>query len=153
MSCVTGKTRTSAPRGTRRDEHLTYLYRDADAAAMTVAVRVECITMAGNEYVLWERSGLLFPHGELRDGESPAEAARRLVQEWTGTLAPKLELVDMLSASGVLTLVFRAILTDEPKGAPTRVKRMELPETVGSLSGKYVEDALKTSLNYKLIRG
>lgn len=116
-------------------------------------VLLECITMLGSEYVLWDRSGLAFPHGELKDGESPAEAARRLVLEWTGTKAPKLELADMLAAPGTLTLVFRAMLTEEPQGAATRAKRMELPEKVGALSGKYVEETLKTSLNYKLTRG
>jgi hypothetical protein len=29
---------------------------------------------------------------------------------------------------------------------------MELPARVGELEGKYIEDALKTSLNYKLTR-
>lgn len=115
-------------------------------------VRLVCITMAGNEYALWDRGGLTFPHGELRDAESPAEAARRVVEEWTRTKAPKLELVDMIAAPGVLTLVFRAMLIDEPQGVARRAKRMELPERVGSLAGKYVEDALKTSLNYKLTR-
>lgn len=116
-------------------------------------VLLECIAMAGSEYVLWEREGLVFPHGELRDGETPAEGARRLVEEWTGTKAPKLELVDLLAAPGSLTLVFRAILTDEPTGSPKRFPRMGLPERVGALKGAYVDDALKTSLNYKLTRG
>lgn len=116
------------------------------------AVRLVCITMAGNEYALWERGGLTFPHDDVRDGESPADAARRVVQEWTSTKAPKLELVDMIAATGALTLVFRAMLTEEPVGVAKRIKRMELPERVGTLAGKYVEDALKTSLNYKLTR-
>ncbi|HET6403026.1 MAG TPA: NUDIX domain-containing protein [Candidatus Thermoplasmatota archaeon] len=116
-------------------------------------VRLVCITMVGNEYALWERDGLSFPHGDVGDGESPADAARRVVEEWTGTKAPKLELADLLAEPGSLTLVFRAMLTEEPKGSPRRAKRMELPEKVGLLSGKYVEDALKTSLNYKLTRG
>ena len=115
-------------------------------------ILLEIVTMAGNEYVLWERSGLVFPHGEARDGEPPADAARRLVSEWTGTRSPKLELVDMVAGPGALTLVFRAMLVEEPKGAAKRAKRMELPEKVGALSGKYVEEALKTSLNYKLTR-
>ena len=116
------------------------------------AVRLVCIAMAGNEYVLWDRNGLAFPHGELVDGESPADAARRIVASWSSTQAPKLELVDMVAAPGELTLVFRALLTSEPAGVAKRVKRMELPERVGSLTGKYVEDALKTSLSYKLTR-
>ena len=116
-------------------------------------VRLVCIPMAGNEYVLWERDGLTFPHGELRDGEAPADGARRIVHEWSGTKAPKLELVDMLAEAGSLLLVFRALLTEEPQGAAKRAKRMELPERVGTLAGRYVEDALKTSLNYKLTRG
>lgn len=116
------------------------------------AVRLVCITMTGNEYALWEREGLSFPHDEVREGESPADAARRVVQEWTSTKAPKLELVDMLASAGTLTLVFRAMLTEDPRGVTRRIKRMELPERVGALAGKYVEDALKTSLNYKLTR-
>lgn len=116
-------------------------------------VTLDCITMAGNEYVLWERDGPVFPGGDVRDGEHPAEAARRIVQEWSGTKAPKLELVDFRPAPGALSLVFRAILTDEPQGSARRAKRMELPERVGALTGRYVEDALKTSLNYKLTRG
>lgn len=109
--------------------------------------------MVGSDYVLWDRSGLRFPHGELADGEAPGEAARRLVLGWTGTKTPKLEILDILSAVGVVTLVFRAMLVEEPTGAPKRVKRMELPADVGALSGKYVEEALKTSLAYKLTRG
>lgn len=114
---------------------------------------LDVITMVGAEYALWDRSGLAFPHGELQDGEVPADAARRIVEEWSGTKAPKLELADLVSARGELRLVFRALLTDEPKDPPKRVKRMELPEKVGALTGKYVEDALKTSLAYKLTRG
>lgn len=109
--------------------------------------------MVGAEYVLWDRNGLTFPHGELRDGEAPGDAARRIVLDWTGTRQPKLELLDMVSAPGVLTLIFRAMLVEEPQGAAKRAKRMELPETVGALKGKYVEEALKTSLAYKLTRG
>lgn len=116
------------------------------------AVRLVCITMAGSEYALWDRNGISFPHGELQDGETPADAVRRILADWTGTKAPKLELADLLSEPGTLTLVFRAMLTEEPKGVAKRAKRMELPERVGALSGKYVEDALKTSLNYKLTR-
>ena len=116
-------------------------------------VHLVCVTMAGNEYVLYPREGgLSFPHGDLRDGEAPAAGARRLVQEWTGTEAPKLELVDLLAEPGTLTLVMRAMLVSEPKGPVERRKRMELPERVGALSGKWIEDALKTSLNYKLTR-
>lgn len=114
-------------------------------------VRLVCIAMVGNEYALWDRDGLTFPHGSLGRAEAPA-AARRIVEEWTGTRAPKLELVDMLAEGDALTLVFRAMLVEEPKGVAKRAKRMELPEKVGGLSGKYVEDALKTSLNYKLTR-
>lgn len=116
-------------------------------------VLLECITMVGNEYVLWQRSGLAFPHGELADGESPADAARRLIAEWSGTKAPKLELADFVAAPGTLTLVFRAMLTEDPEGEAKRAKRMELPDRIGALSGKYVEETLKTSLNYKLTRG
>lgn len=122
--------------------------------ALMTRVLLECITMTGSEYALWEREGSArFPNGELADGEAPADAARRIVEAWTGTKAPKLELVDLLATPGALTLVFRALLTDAPSGAPRTYKRMELPAQVGALSGKYVEDALKTSLNYKLTRG
>lgn len=115
-------------------------------------VGIVCITMVGSEYALWDRDGLTFPHGELRDGEAPADAVRRIVLEWTGTSAPKLELVDLLHASGTLTLVLRAMLVEEPKYVARRVKRMELPEKVGALGGRYVEESLKTGLNYKLTR-
>ena len=116
-------------------------------------VQLVCIAMAGNEYVLWDRAGAWsFPEGALAEGEAPADAARRLVLEWTGTRAPKLELVDLLASAGKLTLVMRAMLTDEPQHAPKRAKRFELPEKVGTLTGKYVEEALKTGLNYKLTR-
>lgn len=117
------------------------------------AVRLVCITMAGSEYVLWERDeGAVFPHGDVRDGEAPADATRRIVEEWTGTKGPKLELVDMVAKPGSLLLVVRAMLTEEPKGKTRRAKRMELPARVGELDGKYVEESLKTSLNYKLTR-
>lgn len=112
-------------------------------------VSLHVITMAGSEYAL---VGGAFPSGDLRAGEQPAEGARRIVEETTGTRAPKLELVDLRAEGDELRLVFRALLTDEPKGA-TRARRMELPEKVGALTGKYVEDALKTSLAYKLTRG
>lgn len=116
-------------------------------------VRLVCITMVGSEYVLWDRNGITFPQGELKDGEQPADALRRLVEEWSGTKAPKLEMVDLVSSAGELLLVARAMLVEEPKNAPKRAKRMELPEKVGALTGKYVEESLKTSLNYKLTRG
>lgn len=116
-------------------------------------VLVECITMVGGEYVLWDKDGVRFPHGELRSGEAVGDAARRLVLDWSGTRAPKLELVDLVTASDTVTLVVRAMLVDEPTGVARRAKRMELPEHVGALTGKYVEEALKTSLNYKLTRG
>lgn len=116
-------------------------------------VLVEVVTMVGSEYVLWDKDGIRFPHGELRDGEAPGDAARRIVQEWTGTKAPKLEMVDVLTAPGAMTLVVRAMLVEEPQNVAKRAKRMELPEKVGALAGKYVEEALKTSLNYKLTRG
>lgn len=105
--------------------------------------------MAGNEYVLYNGE---FPNGEVREGEHPAAAARRVVKEATGTENPKLELVDLLAEPGSLTFVMRALLTADPRGAAARAKRMELPERVGHLSGKWVEDALKTSLSYKLTR-
>lgn len=116
-------------------------------------VEMDCVTMAGNAYVLFPRDGgLTFPHGELRDGEAPAAAARRIVKEWTGTDAPKLELVDVLAEPGTLRFVMRALLVAEPEGPVERRGRMELPERVGRFSGKWVEDALKTSLAYKLTR-
>lgn len=126
----------------------------ARARARRMRVRLECVTMLGNEYALWRRDGrLLFPHGELRDGEAPADAVRRVVEEWTGTRAPKVELADLLAHDGGLLLLFRAVLTEDPKGEPPqRFKRMELPEDAGALGGRRVEDALKTSLSYKLTR-
>lgn len=116
------------------------------------SVRLVCITMVGSEYALWDRNGLTFPHGDLKEGEQPADAMRRVVEEWTGTKAPKLEMVDVVASPGQLLLVARAMLVEEPKGVAKRAKRMELPEKVGSLTGKYVEESLKTSLNYKLTR-
>ena len=117
------------------------------------SVRLVCITMVGSEYVLWDKNGLTFPHGDVKDGEQPAEAMRRIVEEWTGTKGPKLEMVDVVARPGELLLVARAMLIDEPKNVAKRAKRMELPEKVGALTGKYVEESLKTSLAYKLTRG
>lgn len=115
-------------------------------------VRVVCITMVGSEYALWDRQGLTFPHGELKEGEQPADAMRRIVEEWTGTRSPKLEMVDLVASPGALLLLARAMLVEEPKDVAKRAKRMELPAKVGELTGKYVEESLKTSLNYKLTR-
>lgn len=115
-------------------------------------LRLVCITMAGHEYALFDGG---FPEGEPRDGEPIGDAARRLVDEWTGTQLPKLEIVDLLAAPGRLTFVMRALLITEPASTTrklTRAKRMELPAKVGSLDGKYVEEALKTSSSYKLTR-
>lgn len=106
--------------------------------------------MAGSQYVLY---GGAFPQGDLGDGEAPADAARRVVKAATGTDAPKLELVDLRARPGALLLVFRGLLTSEPQGQPQRVDRMALPESVGLLKGREVEEMLKTSLAYKLTRG
>jgi predicted NUDIX family NTP pyrophosphohydrolase len=116
-------------------------------------VELDCITMAGNQYALFPREGApVFPRGELRDGEAPADAARRVVKDWSGTDAPpKLEIVDLRAAPGKLALVFRAHLTADPVGAKL-VPRMGLPERVGPYTGKDVEEMLKTSLAYKLTR-
>ena len=115
-------------------------------------VELVVITMSGSQYVLYDKGGPAFPSGELADGEAPAAAARRLVKEWTGTEAPKLELADLRARPGALLLVFRALLTSEPQGAARKVNRMELPEMVGALGGKDVEEVLKTGLSYKLTR-
>src|SRR5438034_463837 len=104
--------------------------------------------MAGSDY--WLAADGAFPEGELREGEAPAAAARRVVHEATGTDAPKLELVDLRASADGLLLVFRALLTAEPPSAGARHKRMELPERAGTLSGRDVEEMLKTSLAYKL---
>src|SRR5438067_517345 len=100
----------------------------------------------------WLAPGGAFPSGELREGESPADAARRVVREATGTEAPKLELVDLRTQGAALLLLFRALLTAPPTAGGSRHKRMELPERVGPLAGRDVEEALKTSLAYKLTR-
>lgn len=113
-------------------------------------VQLVCIAMWGNQYVLY---GGAFPEGELRPGEQPAEAMRRLVKDTTGTDAPKLEVVDMHATPDALLLVLRALLTSEPRGAFETRARMELPARVGRFSAKEVEDLLKTGLNYKLTRG
>ena len=119
---------------------------------MRVALVV--VTMEGNQYVYYERDGRpAFPEGELQEGEAPADAARRVVRAWTGTSQPKLELVDLRAAPGALTLLFRALLVEPPQGDARRAPRMGLPERVGDLRGSEVEEALKTSLNYKLTRG
>lgn len=116
-------------------------------------VLLACIAMAGNQYVLYEKDGALrFPEGELQEREAVPDAMRRIVESWTGTKLPKLEVVDLLSGAGTLTIVYRALLTDEPKGAAKRVNRMELPQKVGLLEGRQVEEGLKTSLAYKLTR-
>lgn len=117
-------------------------------------VVLDVVTMVGSHYVLYVREGgPVFPSGDLVDGEQPAEGARRLVREWTGTKQPKLELVDLRAAPGELRLIFRAMLTDDPQGKTVRAGRMELPARVGALAGRDVEEALKTSLAYKLTRG
>lgn len=129
-----------------------FAYRGPCRRPMT-KVGLVVVTMAGNEYVLWEREGApTFPHGPLEDGEAPAAGARRLVQAWSGTSAPKLELTDMVAAQGSLTLVFRALLTSDPQAAPVRARRMELPAGARPLDPAYVEETLKTSLSYKLTR-
>lgn len=117
-------------------------------------VRLTCITMAGNEYVLYQDHDgqATFPHGELADAEPPAEAARRILRQWTKTEAPKLELSDMRATPGELHLLFRAHLTQDPHDATGRAPRMGLPERVGVFSGKEIEESLKTSLSYKLSR-
>lgn len=115
-------------------------------------VELVVITMAGSQYVLYDRGGPAFPSGELAEAEAPVAAARRIVKEWTGTDAPKLELCDLRSAPGSLLLVFRAILTSDPQGPSIRLDRMGLPDKVGALLGKDVEETLRTSLSYKLTR-
>lgn len=112
------------------------------------------VTLAGTEYVLFEREGAwAFPSDAFREGESPGAAARRVVEEWTGTTSPKLELMDFVAANDELRFVFRAILTSDPKGAVKRFPRMGLPERVGHLASKDVEEMQKTGLSYKLTRG
>ena len=117
-------------------------------------VELVVVTMEGNEYVLYERDGApAFPSGELADAESPADGARRVVAEWTGTKSPKLELVDLRASPGALTLLMRAMLVEPPQGDAKRAPRMGLPERVGAFAGSEIEESLKTSLNYKLTRG
>lgn len=117
-------------------------------------VELECIAMAGNQYVLTLQGGApAFPRGELRPGEPPADAMRRIVKEATGTDAPKLEVVELRAGKqDALQIVFRALLVGEPQGEHKRVARMELPERVGTFTGREVEEMLKTGLNYKLTR-
>lgn len=130
------------------------------------ALSAHVITMDGTRYALFRpKAGgePQFPGGPLELNEAPADAARRLVREWTGTGSPKLELVDMLSRPATgdapwrFELVFRALLTETPSPGPAASEmvhknRMELPTRVGTLEGRWVEDALKTGLNYKLTR-
>ncbi|HWG92404.1 MAG TPA: NUDIX domain-containing protein [Candidatus Thermoplasmatota archaeon] len=129
------------------------------------AVLAHVIVMDGTRYALFRPhhgGEPVFPHGAFKVGEAPAEAARRLVKEWTGTDNPKLEVVDFLTRDGpgghkTLEFVFRALLTDAPKVGPAASElvhrnRMELPDRVGTLQGRWIEDALKTGLNYKLTR-
>lgn len=124
-----------------------------DVLGRVMRVRLVCITMLGADYVLCERDGGAFPHGELAPAEPPAEAARRVVLEWTGTRAPKLELVDLRADAEGLLLVFRAMLTETPTTPTLKAARMSLPARVGALAGPDVEEMLKTSLAYKLTRG
>lgn len=116
-------------------------------------VRLEIVTMVGSDYVTWDSDGLpTFPHGDLDDGESVPAAARRIVHAFSQTENPKLELIDIRSEPGAVTLVLRAMLVSDPQGKTRRFKRMELPERVGSTTGRSVEEALKTSIAYKLTR-
>lgn len=115
-------------------------------------VTFDVVTMVGSQYALFERDGhAQFPHGELHEGEPVAAAARRVVAEWTGVDAPKLEIVDLRSERSELAIVVRALLP-EAKSPHTLAPRMGLPPSVGRLPPAYVEEALKTSLAYKLTR-
>lgn len=116
-------------------------------------VEIVCITMVGAEYALFDRGeGPEFPRGELRDGEPVADGARRLVAEWAGATLPKLEVVDFLSSPGGLAIVMRALVAEAPR-PHRRAPRMGLPPKVGPIDGKWIEEALKTSVAYKLTRG
>ncbi len=127
------------------------------------SLTLDVITMVGAEFVLMrtKESGDAwgFPSDTFHVGESPADAARRVVTAWTQTRAPKLELVDWRVSHDPweMAFVFRALLIEEPKvgGAVVELKRMnraELAGTLGRLDGAWVQDALKTGLNYKLTR-
>lgn len=122
-------------------------------------LRLVVVTLYGQEYVAFKpREGggdaeWTFPHDALKDGESPAAAAKRVVAEWSGTENPKLELMDFVTEEGTLTLAFRAFVMDDPKEECARFPRGGLPDTVGPLPAATVEDMQKTSLSYKLTRG
>lgn len=116
-------------------------------------VTLDLVTMQGARYVLLDRgNGPEFPHGELKSGEAPGAAARRILLDWTGLTDPKLEVVDFVTEADELRMLFRAISADLPKVAHKTAGRMELPPKLGRLTGPAVEEALKTSLAYKLIR-
>lgn len=122
-----------------------------------VDLRLTVVTLAGQAYVLLSDGDgkQAFPHGGIEAGESPAAAARRVVKEWTGTDAPKLELMDFVPREDALELVFRAFLTGDPvtdrkvTGAP----RGGLPDRVNGFDAAALEEMQKTSLSYKLTRG
>ncbi len=126
---------------------------------------LDVITMVGAEFVLMkprktkDPETLVFPSSDFLVDESPADAARRVVEAWTGTKNPKLELVDwrVTTSPWEMAFVFRALLIDEPVATDevesfTRVNRMDLPAQIGRLEGAWVQEALKTGLNYKLTR-
>lgn len=116
-------------------------------------VLLDLVTMVGHRYLLLEREGRpQFPSGEVAPGEAPAAAARRILSEWTGLANPKLEVLDMRPHGQDLQFVLRALFADPPTVPHTTAGRYELPAQVGRLAGPYVEEALKTSLSYKLTR-
>lgn len=115
--------------------------------------------MYDQKYILLPLSGgataFAFPEGVLGAGEAPAEAVRRILDSSIGTEVAggaKLELLDLLPADGDLLLLFRALLTELPSVPHRAANRMELPNKVGRFAGRAVEDAMKTSLAYKLTR-
>lgn len=116
---------------------------------------ITVVTLAGAEYVLFEGdAGPTFPTDEIRAGEAPADAARRVVGEWTGTKDPKLELMDFRVEGDALRFVFRAHLTADlaTDRAHARHGRGGLPELAGPLEAREIEEMQKTSLSYKLTR-
>lgn len=128
---------------------------------MATDLRLVVVTLAGNEYVLFKpKTGgdWAFPSDAFRPGEAPGAAAKRVVAAWTGTKDPKLEILDFRAGPGALAFVFRALLTEDPRAGEAaselkRTPRMGLPDRVGDLTGREVEEIQKTGLNYKLTRG
>ncbi|MHB8586298.1 MAG: hypothetical protein ACYDDF_10755 [Thermoplasmatota archaeon] len=120
------------------------------------------IPMYDQRYILRAGSGRAasdtapsFPEGPLAAGEMLGVAARRLLGEaGLAAASPKLDLVDIVPNGPDLRIVIRAFLTEPPAATAPFVTfgRMELPAAMEPVSAQYVEETLRTGINYKLTR-